>query len=392
MAVAASADKPLRLRRGEGLKSQASNGSAADEDPSSAGAEILDYWRNLLEAEGGSLPTMPPVAPPTLSPTTSSPIAAPTPVPQPTSAAPTAKCNQPPDERAAQLTIDILRVSDPAKFVDEASPQKRALDWLVDADDLGLCAGDPELLTRYSLAVFFFATDGPNWTQCGAPTDPTDPASIAEANANCNLEVEIGQGGTQAWLTPVPICEWGALQCSIDGELVRIEFERNNLGGTIPDEIGELSELRFLHMEEGRTSGPIPESLGNLNNLLELDMNFNELTGSIPENLFNLSNLLEFDLNDNNLSGAIGPGIANMSSLTFIQLHRNELSGTIPPEIGALDRLIVATFDSNNFEDPMPEEVCRLREGDLRTLTSDCLDPESETFVDCPVGCCTQCF
>ena len=67
MAVAASADKPLRLRRGEGLKSQASNGSAADEDPSSAGAEILDYWRNLLEAEGGSLPTMPPVAPPTLS-------------------------------------------------------------------------------------------------------------------------------------------------------------------------------------------------------------------------------------------------------------------------------------------------------------------------------------
>ena len=45
-----------------------------------------------------------------------------------------------------------------------------------------------------------------------------------------------------------------------------------------------------------------------------------------------------------------------------------------------------------NFEDPMPEEVCLLREGDLRTLTSDCLDPESETFVDCPVGCCTQCF
>ena len=89
-------------------------------------------------------------------------------------------------------------------------------------------AGDPELLTRYSLAVFFFATDGPNWTQCGAPTDPTDPASIAEANANCNLEVEIGQGGTQAWLTPVPICEWGALQCSIDGELVRIEFGKFN--------------------------------------------------------------------------------------------------------------------------------------------------------------------
>ena len=48
---------------------------------------------------------------------------------------------------------------------------------------------------------------------------------IAEANANCELEVEIGQGGTDAWLTPVSECQWGGVACdSVSSDMERIEF------------------------------------------------------------------------------------------------------------------------------------------------------------------------
>ena len=75
------------------------------------------------------------------------------------------------------------------------------------------------------MAVFYFSTDGPNWVECSAPDDLSDPASIAEANANCALEVEIGQGGTDAWLTPVSECQWGGGACDpVSSDMERIEF------------------------------------------------------------------------------------------------------------------------------------------------------------------------
>ena len=137
-------------------------------------------------------------------------------------------------------------------------------------------------------------------------------------------------------------------------------------------------------------------------------------------------------MNDNSLSGPISPDIQKMTKLTFLQFHRNQFTGSIPAEVGNLNRLsestffcvyllkfnarfikcyhmltilpsrcqflsrtfvaVVATFDTNFLQDPMPEEVCLLRAGNLRTLTSDCLDPADPFYVECATPCCTQCF
>jgi len=358
------------------------------------------YWDRFLQEDQSIEPTPPPTPrptpPPTPRPTLPRTTPAPTPRPTagvPTTPAPTLTCNLSPEERAAAITDILRQVSNPIDFIAPFSPQSQSLRWITEEDSLYLCPDDPFLVQRYTMAVFYFSTDGPNWVECSAPDDLSDPASIAEANANCALEVEIGQGGTDAWLTPVSECQWGGVACDpVSSDMERIEFEKNNLAGTIPRELQELSELRFLHMEEGRTGGTIPPELGNLSNLLELDMNFNALTGSIPANMYNLANLLEFDMNDNNLSGKISPDIQKMAKLTFLQFHRNQFTGSIPAEVGNLDRLIVATFDTNFLQDPMPEEVCLLRAGNLRTLTSDCLDPFDPFYVECATPCCTQCF
>ena len=170
-----------------------------------------------------STPTPVPTFPPTFVPTalpTSSPTTA-----SPTTPAPTFQCNVTPEDRASQITTEILKVSNAADFVDPSSPQSQSIQWLIEEDALYLCPEDPTLVQRYVMAVFYFSTEGPSWIQCSAPEDLSDPASVAEANANCNLDVELGQGGTDAWLTAVSECNWGGVACDVtDGTMERIEF------------------------------------------------------------------------------------------------------------------------------------------------------------------------
>ena len=139
--------------------------------------------------------------------------------------APTLTCNLSPEERTAAITDILRQVSNPIDFIAPFSPQSQSLRWITEEDSLYLCPDDPFLVQRYTMAVFYFSTDGPNWVECSAPDDLSDPASIAEANANCALEVEIGQGGTDAWLTPVSECQWGGGACDpVSSDMERIEF------------------------------------------------------------------------------------------------------------------------------------------------------------------------
>ena len=83
------------------------------------------------------------------------------------------------------------------------------------------------------------------------------------------------------------------------------------LRGSIPAELGELTNLRYLrlssygpHVSDGLT-GSIPPELGNLTNLTHLNLGGNHLTGSIPPELGNLTNLTSLDLDYNDLTGSI---------------------------------------------------------------------------------------
>jgi hypothetical protein len=283
-------------------------------------------------------------------------------------------------------------ISSPGYLEMEGSPQNLAANWLINEDMAYLCPQDPTLIQRYSMAVFYYSTEGDDWFECSAPPDFSSQESIAEANANCDIIVP-GSESSDAWLTPSSECDWGGAACSESGFIERIDFERNGIAGSLPSEISRFMDLKYLLLEEGLISGSIPSDIGFNGKLIQLDLNFNALTGALPETLYRLSNLEQLDLNDNRFTGTISTNISALKQLVFLQLEQNTFTGMIPEEMGNLFLLEVATLENNQLQGAMPDLVCANRTGLLQVLTADCLGAPSRPsppYVECP--CCTQCF
>ena len=63
----------------------------------------------------------------------------------------------------------------------------------------------------------------------------------------------------------------------------------NQLSGSIPPEIGNLSNLTYLDLRNNQLTGSIPPEIGNLTNLTYLNLQLNQLTGEIPESICDLN-------------------------------------------------------------------------------------------------------
>ena len=67
-----------------------------------------------------------------------------------------------------------------------------------------------------------------------------------------------------------------------------MDIEANPLTGSIPPEIGNLTNLTYLDLRTYQLTGSIPSEIGNLTNLTWLKLEDQQLTGEIPESICNL--------------------------------------------------------------------------------------------------------
>ncbi|MFD1614809.1 T9SS type A sorting domain-containing protein [Gelatiniphilus marinus] len=126
------------------------------------------------------------------------------------------------------------------------------------------------------------------------------------------------------WLdTTKPLSTWYGIT-ETNGRVTSVNLRQNNIDGTIPDLISNLSNLTFLDLAENNLTGAIPSTLGNIQTLEWLDLALNNLSGNVPNELTTLPNLTRLALGANNLSGNI-PDFTQQS-------------------------LFVLTFDNNNFQ------------------------------------------
>ena len=70
--------------------------------------------------------------------------------------------------------------------------------------------------------------------------------------------------------------------------VTKVLLSNENLSGSIPPELGALSELTHLNLSSNSLTGDIPRELGGLSNLQEIRLSGNSLTGCIPVALKNV--------------------------------------------------------------------------------------------------------
>jgi hypothetical protein len=104
----------------------------------------------------------------------------------------------------------------------------------------------------------------------------------------------------------------------------------NNLVGSIPSQLGNLTGLDNLNLKNNQLSGTIPAELGNLNSLENFYLNTNQLSGAIPGELGNLTPLKILYLNNNYLDGPIPTNLTNLTNLyaTGLDIGTNCLCAT----------------------------------------------------------------
>ncbi|MEE9464024.1 MAG: Two component regulator three Y domain protein, partial [Candidatus Neomarinimicrobiota bacterium] len=147
-----------------------------------------------------------------------------------------------------------------------------------------------------------------------------------------------GANWGKTWDLNTPVVSWHGVTVT-GGVVDTVKLHGNNLVGTIPPELGNMTNLTFLFLRGNHLTGSIPAELGNLTNLTQLFFPANQLTGSIPAELGNLASLTLLSLANNQLSGSIPSELGNLANLRRLNLSSNLLTAAIPPELGNLASL-----------------------------------------------------
>ena len=112
----------------------------------------------------------------------------------------------------------------------------------------------------------------------------------------------------------------------------------------------EKDQVVALNLEFNNLQGNLPEELGNLINLKSINLGFNKITGSLPNSIVELRNLKSLELFMNNLEGNIPNKIGNLQNLEVLKLYSNSFSGEIPTTIEGLTQQYHTVIGSGGWD------------------------------------------
>ena len=154
-------------------------------------------------------------------------------------------------------------------------------------------------------------------------------------------------------------------------------------GGRQPHAAQEAEPWQIHSSQVGNSlSGTIPTEVGNLTQLTRLYINSQRLSGTIPTALFQNTLLSGLSLHENSLSGTLPTQLGLLTRLRQLTIHKNRLSGTLVTEIGGLTRLNHLDLHANSFSGSLPTELYLLNE-DYPLWSEDTLWSEGGVALGC---------
>ncbi len=166
------------------------------------------------------------------------------------------------------------------------------------------------------------------------------------------------------WNTANPISTWHGVTVE-NGFVTSLDLMDNNLTGTIPAEVGNLSELENLYFFSNNLTGEIPSEIWTLSKLKHLwlgaqtSMSVPEpgtltLSSGIPTNISNLQDLEWLNLTGVFLEQPLQPELFNLPVLNRLRLEYCGITGTLPVEFSTVNDLRIG---GNEFEGTIPTEI-----------------------------------
>ena len=144
---------------------------------------------------------------------------------------------------------------------------------------------------------------------------------------------------------------WAGVYVDENGRVTGIDLGLNNLvGGPLPADLNQLTELRTFLVSRNYITGSIP-SLTGLTNMQIFSAWNNNLTGSLPS-FTGLPMLRVFDVSENQLSGSI-TSLAQLTNLKEFYVQNNQLTGSIP-SLAGLNELVWFYAFNNQLTGSIP--------------------------------------
>ncbi len=286
--------------------------------------------------------------------------------------------------QTSQLEL-AARLAEP--LVAQKRAEQLALKNRVRASKTGSTAGVPAS-ERAALVDLYHALNGDQWVE-NTNWLTNQPVSTWEGVVVVDDRVEalILDSNRLTGKLPAAIGQLRAVRTILLGTclaLCRDNATKNNIGGVIPPQLNLLRDLETLDLADNQFGGQLP-FLGDLSRLEFLDLGDvvggNNLTGTLPDWLGDLTTLQTLLLADNQFRGEI-PFLGRLTSLTHLDLSDNELTGEIP-DLRTLKLLKILTlgtlFGGNKLKGDFPNWL-----GQLTSLTN--ISMASQTATDPNAG------
>ncbi|KAM0004793.1 putative protein kinase RLK-Pelle-LRR-XI-1 family [Helianthus debilis subsp. tardiflorus] len=149
-------------------------------------------------------------------------------------------------------------------------------------------------------------------------------------------------------------------QIGLLSNLTQLSLWMNQLTGNLPVSLTNLTHLEVLDLSHNHFSGDLPVSLTNLTRLDYLDLSYNHFSGDLPQSFTNLIRLKTLQLSGYSFSGEFPALLTNLIHLEELDLSRNNFSGELPVSLTNLTHLTVLSLSGNNFSGNLPVWLTKL--------------------------------